>query len=138
MDLPTNLSVVPDFVLSWCHKRLGSAPVSLLMQPSMQMSSVFGLLLDDGRCVAVKVRGNEQDRSFSCVEAQRAAALRGFPCPYPITAAERVDGVIVHAEEWLAGGDLLLGDDAVTAAAFAALLAHLVKTQNLRWHGRTP
>lgn len=122
-----NLSDVPELVLSWCHERLGSAPVASLMEPLLQMSSVFGLLLDDGRQVAVKVRDDEQARSRSCVEAQRAAAVRGFPCPHPITEAERVDGSVVHAEEWRPGGDLLRGDDGPTAAAFAALLAQLVQ-----------
>ena len=68
--------------------RLGSHPAEILVEPIHQMSSFYGLRLDDGREVAIKLHPYESGRAKSCVAAQRAVADTGFPCARPLTPAE--------------------------------------------------
>ena len=131
-----DLAWVPQHVLARCERRLGSSPAGSLMEPSRQMSDVYGLLLEDGRHVAVKVRDEESGRARSCVRAQLAAAEQGFACAEPITDAEPLDGAVVHAEVWRPGGIMLRGDDPQTTRSFAELLA-LAAPRYRRWRRST-
>ena len=87
---------------------------------------MFGLRLADGREVVVKSRPDDQARASACVAAQAALAAGGFRCPAPITPVSVVGRLAVHAEEWLAGGDLLRGDSPDVARRYAAVFADLM------------
>lgn len=91
------------------------------------MSAVFGLRLSDGREVAIKARRDEPGRIAACLAAQSALARGGFRCPAPLTSVTSVDDdLVVHAEEWLPGGEMLRGDDPDVARCYATVLADLM------------
>lgn len=108
----------------WCREHLGSEPAGVLYE-RVSISSVFGLRLADGREVYVKAR-EDDGRAEPCLTAQTLLAERGFPCPRPITPVTVSDGLAVHAEESLPGGELLPGDTPDVAARYAAVFARLM------------
>jgi hypothetical protein len=81
-----------------------SAPSGVI--PAHWPSRVSWCQLADGREVVVKRRVDASGRSRTCVTAQRLLAEHGFPCPIPLTAAILDDGVAVHAEQFVGGGDV--------------------------------
>ncbi len=88
---------------------------------------MFGLRLADGREAVVKARKENPARIASCVAAQSALAANGFRCPAPLTDVTVVDGdLVVHAAQWLPGGQLLRGDDADVARCYAGVFADLM------------
>ena len=105
---------LPGWLCAWCHLQLGAAPAAVLHATSQQ-SEVFGLLLDDGRAVAVKRRPDPDRRVAACLRAQAAAAAAGVACPRPL-ASTHEDGIAVHAEQWWPHGALRIGDDLEHAA----------------------
>jgi hypothetical protein len=116
---------LPGWAPSWCRDHLGAAPVEVLHR-SQHMSDVLGVRLDDGRAVAVKSRPDQHGRAATCVEVQRTLAEQGFPAAAPLTGITVHTGVARHAEEWLPGGEIDLGDDMETAERFARLLARMI------------
>ncbi len=91
------------------------------------MSEVWGIELADDRRVVVKARADPGGRVPSILEAQQLLALRGFPCPLPMTEAVPIDGWgTVHAEAWLEAGEVELDDRPAAAGRFAELLARQV------------
>ncbi|MFD9700561.1 phosphotransferase [Lentzea sp. NPDC059081] len=108
---------------SWCASWLGSAPVEVFYS-RVSISSVHGVRLADGRSVYVKAR-EDDGRAVSCLTAQASLASRGLPCPRPITPVVVVDGLAVHAEESLPGGEMLLGSSPDVARRYAAVFARL-------------
>ena len=91
------------------------------------LSEVVGVRLADGREVVVKRRVDESGRAARCVTAQRLLAEQGFPCPTPLTDAIVSDGVAVHAERFVPGGELETRDTPAAAARSGRLLADLVR-----------
>lgn len=115
---------------AWCERALGAPPVRELFG-RRQASRVAGVELADGRRVVVKHRRDENGRAAACLAVQGALADRGFPCPRPLTPVSIVVEDAVHAEEYVPGGEVLVGDDPATAARFGALYArtlHLIAT----------
>ena len=115
-----------DWVSAWCESALGAAPLRELFR-SQATSTVVALELDDGRSVVIKSRPSHADRAKHCVSIQLALATGGFPCPRPLTDVTLVDGMAVHAEEWLPGGEIRREDDPDAARRSAALLAELIR-----------
>jgi len=115
---------LPDWLPAWCVDELGDEPAAVLFDVR-SISAVFGLRLADGRDVVVKAREND-GRAESCVAAQARLAERGLPCARPLTPAVGVGKLAVHAEESLAGGDLLLGDSPDNAVRYAEVFARLM------------
>jgi hypothetical protein len=109
---------------AWCSSELGSPPSEVLYE-RVSISSVHGLRLADGREVYVKVR-EDDGRALSCLAAQSVLAERGFPCPRPLTPVVLVDGLAVHAEEPLPGGEMLLGSSPSVAVRYAEVFASLM------------
>ncbi|WP_439656379.1 phosphotransferase [Lentzea sp. HUAS TT2] len=109
---------------AWCLAELGSLPAEVGYE-RVSLSSVFGVLLADGREVYVKVR-EDDGRASSCLAAQGFMAERGFPCPRPLTPVTFVGGMAVHAEESLAGGVMLLGSSPDVARRYAVVFASLM------------
>jgi Ser/Thr protein kinase RdoA (MazF antagonist) len=91
------------------------------------LSEVVGVRLADGREAVVKRRVDESGRAGRCVAAQRLLAEQGFPCPMPLTDVIVSDGVAVHAERFVGGGELETKDTPEAAARSGRLLAHLVR-----------
>jgi len=91
------------------------------------LSEVVGVRLADGREVVVKRRVDESGRAGRCVTAQRLLAEQGFPCPMPLTDAIVSDGVAVHAERFVGGGEVETKDTPEAAARSGRLLADLVR-----------
>ncbi len=107
---------------AWCVTELGAEPVREMYGRQLA-SQVAGVELADGRRVVVKTRRDENGRAASCVAAQLALSEQGFPCARPITPVTFDDGQARHAEEWKPDGEIRVGDDPSTAAAFGALFA---------------
>jgi hypothetical protein len=83
--------------------------------------------ISNGAAAAIKVRAESLGRVNKCLDAQRIAAKRGFPCAAPLTDAEALDGgVVVSAEEWRPGGTMQTGDDVDAARRSAVVLAELM------------
>lgn len=118
------LGDLPDWLPAWCVDRLGSGPVDVLFE-QRSMSSVFGLRLAGGQDVVVKAR-EDDGRAMSCVAAQARLAERGFPCALPLTPAVHVGVLVVHAEEFRPGGEVLRGDSPDVAVRYAAVFARLM------------
>ena len=91
------------------------------------LSEVVGVRLADGREVVVKRRVDESGRAARCVTAQTLLAEQGFPCPTPLTDAIVSEGVAVHAEQFVPGGELETRDTPEVAAKSGWLLADLVR-----------
>jgi hypothetical protein len=128
----------PNWVHVWCKHELGAAPVNELLS-SVAMSSVVAVELDDGRSVVLKKRPDEQGRAKHCVSAQYWLAVGGFPCARPVTCATVIDGMAIHAEEWLPGGMLMREDDEEAARRSAVLLADLmVRLEGIDVHPPLP
>jgi len=122
----------PEWVDAWCVEHLGSG-VAAPLHESQGMSAVHGVRLEDGRQVAVKLRHDDTGRTATCVAVQSELASRGFPCPRPISDVVVVDGVAVHAEEWMPGGEMLRSDGVSHAVLSARLLADLMaKLENVQ------
>ena len=75
----------------------------------------------------MKRRVDEAGRAARCVTAQRLLAERGFPSPMPLTDVIVSDGVAVHAERLVPGGELETRDTPEVAAKSGRLLADLVR-----------
>jgi hypothetical protein len=117
---------LPGWIAPWCDQHLSAAPVASLLRAG-HLSAVFGLRLTDRREVVIKARQDEPRRVAACLAAQAALARGGFRCPAPLTSVTSVDSdLVVHAEEWLPGGELLRGDDTEIARCYAAVLADLM------------
>jgi Ser/Thr protein kinase RdoA (MazF antagonist) len=117
---------LPPWVDGWCRTVLGAEPVEALFRSSY-LSEVVGVRLADGREVVVKRRVDESGRAGRCVTAQRLLAEQGFPCPMPLTDVIVSEGVAVHAERFVAGGELETRDTPEVAARSGRLLADLVR-----------
>jgi hypothetical protein len=106
----------------WCVEHLGSPPVEEFFS-ARSMSSVRGVLLADGRRVALKSR-EASDRVLACAEAQRFARDAGIDCPELLAGPSRVDGEWLTVEEWRPDGSSDLPPDA--ARRYTRLLHTLV------------
>ena len=106
----------------WCDRYLGARPVCVLFR-SGHLSQVIAAELADGRRVVIKARPSGP-RITGCIAVQAHLARAGFPCPVPLTAPTRADGLAVTAEALVPGGSQLTAEGG--AAPFAALLARLI------------
>jgi Phosphotransferase enzyme family len=119
---------VPSWLVAWCGANLNAVPLQSLPLPKpASMAEVFGLVLTDGRSVAVKARPDESGRAVSCVEAQRVLAEDGFECARPLTSVTLEDEVAIHAEQWRPGGHMMRGDGPAVAERSARVLARLAR-----------
>lgn len=116
-----------QLLVGWCEGRLGPGKlVPLMPAAGGQMSDVYLYALG-GTSAVVKVRSEPVERINRCLEAQRRAAKAGFPCATPLTEAETLDAaVVVSAEEWRPGGEMLRGHSGDSARRSAILLAELM------------
>jgi hypothetical protein len=126
---PNDDELLGPALSQWCVAALGARPVEQLFTRS-GMAQVVGIRLDDGRAVVIKARADDPARARICLDAQRALHQQGFPCPEPLSGIDLVDGLAVHAESLVPGGDRLLGTGRDVSERFAFLLADLVARVN--------
>jgi hypothetical protein len=122
---------MPAAVVEWCERVLG-AGVSDVFFSASSMSSVRGVLLDDGRRVAVKVRDGSR-RVMACAHAQRLATAAGIDCPALLAGPALLDPaaeapVWVSAEQWRPEGTG--GPPPQPAVAYTDLAHRLVAALN--------
>jgi hypothetical protein len=110
------------WLVAWCKRELGALPVEQLLAASV-MSEVKAVRLNDGREVVVKTRPDPTGRVATCLAVQRAVRAAGLPCATPLTEVSMVDGLAVHAEQWLPGGEIDRGADVDAAERSAHLYA---------------
>jgi len=111
-------------VSDWCREHLGS-PVASRTFTAGNLSAVYGLRLEDGREVVLKVREGE-DRLHACTRVQRRMWEADFPCPEPLTAPLPLGSEVATAEALLPGDER--PDPADAPELFACLLARFVAT----------
>ncbi len=108
---------------AWCVDNLGSAPVETFFAAN-SMSSVRGVVLADGRRVALKLR-TASDRVIACAEAHRHAWQAGIDCPELLAGPTPLgDGAWLSAEAWRPEGVAAAPSEA--AAGYVAVLQALV------------
>jgi Ser/Thr protein kinase RdoA (MazF antagonist) len=94
-----------------------------------RVSAVYGLHLEDGRQVVVKVhRGSPDLRSLAAATAtQRWVAEHGYPAPRPIDGPLMLDGHTAVIEALLDVGSAADAHDPVVRQALAASLAEQIR-----------
>lgn len=108
---------------AWCRTHLG-APIVEEFFGVQRMSSVHGVLVADGRAVALKVRDAEP-RLAACAVVQAHLWRAGLPCPQPLAGpaplarthvlVQSDDGAVdattlaVSAESWEGHGHAAVG-----------------------------
>ena len=108
---------------AWCVKWL-AAPAADILFETGALSAVWGLRLDDGRAVVVKVR-TPSPRLAGCFAVHRHLWQAGFPCPEPLVGPQPLGGHVATAEALLTvTGQPGAGAEFVRASA--AGLARLV------------
>ncbi len=122
-----------DAVDRLCRRELGWPPVDVLFF-TMSVGAVFGLRLEDGREVALKVHLPRErlERLRSVQGAQLTLARNGFPCPRPVGAPAPFDGRAATFEELVGGGESRDAHDSSVRAAMASTLATLVRLASAR------
>lgn len=115
---------VDDLALSdWCREHLG-APVAERTFHTGNLSAVYGLRLEDGRDVVLKVRAGEP-RLDACTRVQRAMWHAEFPCPRPLAGPHPLGAWVAGAETLLAGDEQQPADEDAPRS-YAELLADFV------------
>lgn len=108
---------------AWCVKWL-AAPAADMLFATGEVSAVWGLRLDDGRAVVVKVR-RPSARLAGCFAVHRHLWQAGFPCPEPLVGTQPLGEHAATAEALLSvTGTPGAGAEFVRASA--AGLARLV------------
>lgn len=115
-------------IIEWCERNLGR-PAAELIFTHHHLSTVLGLRLTNGLEVVLKMRPF-QDRIYPCFDIQRHLWRRGFSCPEPLTGPTRFKDMLVTAERYVPGGEIIPGSIA-TAPQYASHLADLVDTASL-------
>src|SRR4051794_20707266 len=111
-------------VASWVASTFG--PVAETVFEVSHLSTVTGIRLFDGRVIVVKARAGVV-RARTCVAGQAALHEDGFPCPAPLCEVVDIDGLAVHAEEYIdAAAPYVVEGTASHADLLASLLADLV------------
>ncbi|WP_084127013.1 hypothetical protein [Demequina sp. NBRC 110054] len=133
--------ILDDALAEWVTAHLGVAPREVFFG-ARSMSDVSGVLLEDGRRIALKRRGGGAHVA-AAARAQLAAARAGIECPALLAgpaplewvagdatagtseaASVGATGEVVTAEQWRDGGDVEPEGDA--AEPYARLLASLI------------
>ncbi|HLL64875.1 MAG TPA: hypothetical protein VK453_03895 [Micromonosporaceae bacterium] len=98
---PPELQALLD---AWVTHRLGS-PIERVRFRAGRIDVVWGVELQDGRAVVVKMHRPPVDLATTRVanDAQRVLSGAGFPCPVPLAGPDEVDGRVLTAETLIDG-----------------------------------
>lgn len=115
-------------VVDFCERELGAGSAELRFF-TMSVGAVFGLRLDNGREVVVKIHlAREQLDRLACVQrVQRHLADQGFPCPRPVGEPSRLLELPATVEEHVGGGEHRDAHDPAVRRTMAATLARLIR-----------
>jgi Ser/Thr protein kinase RdoA (MazF antagonist) len=93
-----------SFLDAWARDRLGSAIAAIRFRAG-RIDAVWGVALQDGRAVVIKAHRKpvDLDAAEATVDAQRALASAGFPCPAPLAGPDEVEGRVLTAETLIVG-----------------------------------
>ncbi len=102
---PGSLAGMRSFLDAYAVQRLGSGIDEVLFRAG-RIDVVWGVRLDDGSEVAVKVHRQPVDRVAVAAarEAQALLAEAGFPCARPLSGPDDVQGRVLTAETLLSHG----------------------------------
>lgn len=100
-----SLPELRTFLDAWSRDRLGSGIAEVRFRAG-RIDAVWGVALEDGRAVVLTAHRTPVDLPArrATVDAQRALAAAGFPCPVPLAGPDEVDGRVLSAETLIAGG----------------------------------
>jgi hypothetical protein len=92
------------FLDAWARDRLGSAIADVRFRAG-RIDAVWGVGLQDGRAVVIKAHRIpvDLDAAQATIDAQRALAAAGFPCPVPLSGPDEVRGRVLTAETLIVG-----------------------------------
>ncbi|MBO0884434.1 MAG: hypothetical protein J2P17_29705, partial [Mycobacterium sp.] len=116
-----------DNIDGWLNKhlrvRLGS-DLSQIVFRSGRISAVYGVILSDGRQVAIKVHRRPADLAYltAATTCQRRLADAGYPCPAPLDGPATTDGVTGVIETLLTNGEPGNGHESGTRRVMASAL----------------
>jgi hypothetical protein len=119
--------VRPAALDAYCRRALG-APVAAAEFTATGVGTVYGLRLEDGRRVVVKVHPPRASiRHLDAMQrVQRHLATAGFPAPEPLAAPAPLGAGIAVAETLIDDGGRADAHDPPVRRAMAAALARLV------------
>ncbi len=114
------------FLDAWVRDRLGSAIADVRFRAG-RIDAVWGVGLQDGRAVVIKAHRIpvDLDAAHATIDAQRALAAAGFPCPVPLAGPDEVDGRVLTAETLLVGARPDGRDPAIRRLLADGLARHL-------------
>lgn len=115
-------------VARFCERNLGAAPADLRFF-GMSVGAVFGVALQDGREVVLKLHLPREplERLRGVQQLQGRLADAGFPCPRPIGEPRQLHGLHATAEELVAGGEERDAHDPKVRRVMAQTLARLIR-----------
>jgi hypothetical protein len=115
-------------LVRFCERELHAAPADLRFF-RMSVGAVFGLVLDDGREVVVKLHLPREplERLRAVQRVQRHLSDGGFPCPPPIGAPAPLLDRHATLEELVAGGEERDAHDPAVRRVMAQTLARLIR-----------
>ena len=118
-----SVSELRSFLSAYAWDRLGS-PIAKVRFRAGRIDAVWGVELDDGRAVVIKVHRPpaDIDAIAAAGDAQRLLTAANFPCPEPLSGPDEIDGRVLTAEVLLAG-EVPDGRDPVNRRLLAAGLA---------------
>ena len=92
------------FLDAWARDRLGSAIADVRFRAG-RIDAVWGVELEDSRAVVIKAHRTPVDlgAAQATIDAQRALAAAGFPCPVPLAGPDEVEGRVLTAETLIVG-----------------------------------
>ncbi len=124
---PLSRAAIDAWVRSALHRLTGARQVRTLFRAG-RIDAVYGVQTADSRRLVVKLHRPPADlvARSAVAHAQRTLAGAGFPCPRPIAAPARLDGVVVSVETMLEGGRVVSGREPRVRRAMAAGLAEHV------------
>ena len=119
---------VREAVLRFCENELEASPAALRFF-RMSVGAVFGIELDDGREIVIKLhlRREALERLRSIQRVQRHLADAGFPCPRPIGEPRRLLDLHATTEELVGGGEERDAHEPAVRRVMAQTLARLIR-----------
>jgi Metallo-beta-lactamase superfamily len=92
-----------------------------------RIDAVWGVGLQDGRAVVIKAHRTpaDLDAAQATIDAQRALAAAGFPCPVPLSGPDEVKGRVLTAETLIVGAMPNGRNPAIRRLLAAGLFRHI-------------
>lgn len=124
---PTTSDELRAFLDAWVRGQLGSPIVEVRFRAG-RIDVVWGVRLEDGRAVVVKIHRSpvDLDAIRTAHTAQRLLARSGFPCAVPLAGPDEVEGRVLTAET-LVDGRTPDGRDPADRRLLAAGLARHIE-----------